>query len=109
MRDAVEGWLVLRGEDVPEPWRERAVRASLIPLLPGEASRLLEKKRSLPEVPPDEEPLLRAVAEGLPAAAIAQRLNVSVRTVERKLSFLRRSLGVRSTKELALLLARRGF
>lgn len=108
-RDEVDGWLLLRGDAVPERWRERATALSLIPLLPGEAAEILADGATLPGVGPEKEPLLRMVADGLDQADIAARLGVSVRTVERRLASLRRRLGVGSTSELARLLARRGF
>lgn len=103
------GWLFLPPDAVPRRWRDRAVDVSLVPLLPDEADRLLAGERLLPSVDHEDERLLMLVARGLSAPSIATELGTAVRTVERRLSRLRESFGVKTTGELAALLAREGF
>lgn len=104
-----EGWLFVRSSAVPERWRDRAVDVALLPLLPGEVGTLLAGREVRPLLDREDERLLRLVAEGRSAAAIARDLGLHPRTVQRRLARLRRRLGVRTTRELSALLARTGF
>lgn len=106
MRD---GWLLLPEDAVPERWKARAIKFCLVPLLPREAEGVLAGEPAVPELRPEDEPLLGLVARGLATTEIAVELGISPRTVERRLAALRRRLGVGSTADLARLLARRGF
>jgi DNA-binding NarL/FixJ family response regulator len=65
-------------------------------------------------VPPSglDEPdiqLLRLIAEGLPLDAVARRLQLSDRTVRRRLKAIRDRLGVDSSIQLIAWAARRGL
>lgn len=103
------GWLLLAPEAVPERWRDRSVPMMLVPLLPGEASSLLAGEPVLPVVSKDDETLLRMAARGASAGAIARRLHVGPRTVQRRLARYRKDLGVTTHAELRAELAKRGF
>ena len=102
------GWLLLSPAAVPDEWRARAVAMSLVPLLPAEAATVLAGGTARPQFAGEEE-LLRLVAAGCTRAAIARRLGVSVRTVQRRLARVQESTGVRTLPELTARLAKRGF
>jgi DNA-binding NarL/FixJ family response regulator len=102
-----EGWIFLRGEPVPGRWRERASAGYLVPLLPGEATQLLDAVDALD--PSEDEELVRLVARGLAAPEIAAELGKSLRSTQRHLARLRRRFGVATTAELATILRDRGF
>jgi DNA-binding NarL/FixJ family response regulator len=104
-------WIVVRGSagDVPEPWASRCIEMVMVPLMPGETKSLLARERAEPELQAEDLPLAQLVARGVPARRIASELAISSRSVERRLQRLRHRLGVSSTAELAVLLARRGF
>ncbi|HWC14609.1 MAG TPA: LuxR C-terminal-related transcriptional regulator [Actinomycetota bacterium] len=100
-------FLVFDVDDVPEEWRDRALRLALVPLLPDEAERFQ------PEAHHDraqgDERLLQMVAKGLAPTAIARQLDIPERTIERRLAQLRDRFGARSSAELTAFLAKRGF
>lgn len=104
-------WIFFRGSvtEIPERWRERAVPLWLLPLSPDESDALLEESRVTLTLPPPDAQIARLLAEGLAVDAIAKRLELSPRTVHRRLAALREQFGTASTVELALLLAKRGF
>ncbi len=102
-------FLLLPRDAVPEEWRERAAAMCLVPLLPDEAAELLRNGTTGPRMSPEEIAVARLAAQGLTVEAIAHRLELSVRSVHRRLARLRQRLGVGSTAELAAALARRGF
>lgn len=105
-RGPFEGWLFLRPDAVPKSWEERAVDVKMVPLLPGEAQDVLGRRS---KAEPDEESLLRLIAEGLSTAAIARRLSISSKSVQRRISRLEDRFSVSSKADLALVLARSGF
>ena len=103
------GWLILDPDNVPEAWRDRARSMALVPLLPEEASQILEEGSTEPAVAAHDPEFLRLIARGESAGVIARRLALSTRSVHRRLARLRDSLSVASTAELAAELSRRGF
>jgi DNA-binding NarL/FixJ family response regulator len=105
---AAAGWLFLPQNAVPERWRERGVAVVMVPLLPSEARSLLTEGATAQELPGDAE-LLGLVAAGCTRAAIARKLGVSLRTVQRRLADVQRRTGTASLPELAVLLAKQGF
>ena len=105
-----EGWLFLRGDTVPEKWRDRAVAVSLVPLTPGELEELVSPESSNGFVPePGDVELYKLIARGLPAPEIARELGIATRSVHRRLARLRDRLEVQTTAQLAAAFARRGF
>ncbi len=102
-----EVWVFIAGE-VPSRWLDRARPGSLVALLPEEADALLGHDDTETIDDHDRE-LAHLLARGLTVPAIARQLGVSPRSVDRRLASLRERLGVGSTPELALALARRGF
>ena len=106
---AAQGWLFLRPGPLPRRWRERAIQVTLVPLGPEEASELMEGSRSPMELDPMDEDLAHLTAQGLTVTAMANRMSLSARSVNRRLARLRQQFGVGSTAELAVELARRGF
>lgn len=104
-----EAWLFLRPKAVPERWRRRSLEVRMVPLLPEEAARVLAEETTTPEAGPEDEPLIKLLARGLSARAIAVELGMPLRTVERRLARLRERFGARSTAELAAFLSKRGF
>lgn len=93
-------WLIFSA-DVPERWSDRAITVQLVPLFPSEASDLLRGTAREPSVTAQEERILRLLGTGMTMANIARRLEVSTRSVERKVASLRDRLGVETTAELA--------
>lgn len=110
-RDEVGGWLFVRGPELPDLWRERAVPVFLVPLLPDESNQILTGGRIDGGVAPPaaNENFLSLVARGSTIRQMADELGVSTRTVQQRLQELRSRLGVASKAELAALLARKGF
>lgn len=102
------GWLFLTHDAVPERWQRRAVPMVMVPLLPTEARSLLTDGATDQRLSGDEE-LLRLVAAGCTRAAIARKLGVSLRTVQRRLARVQQVMGAGSLPELAVLLAKQGF
>lgn len=105
---ATRAWMIVEPADVPPRWEERAVPVLVVPLLPEEATAILQQGQ-LRAVDPAEERLARLVAQGMTVDAIARALGITSRSVQRRLANLRERLGVGSTAELAVELARRGF
>lgn len=104
-----EAWLVVRGAAAPEPWRSRGRPMTLVPLLPGEAARLLAGRPAQRELTEEDEQLATLSARGLTASQMARELDLSLRATQYRLARMRRRLDVGSTAELAALLSRRGF
>ena len=104
-------WIFLRGsvEDLPHPWRDRAIAVSLLPLTPDETRDMLQETTLRSRLSPDDAKIASLLASGLSPAAIASRTGKSPRTVHRRLAALRELLNTTSTAELAVLLASRGF
>lgn len=102
-------WLLLAPDAVPARWAERAVACSLLSLLPREAGMLLSGSAAVPELDPTDLRVAQLTTSGATTAEMARTLGVSDRTVQRRLSRLRRRLGADSKASLALELARRGF
>jgi DNA-binding CsgD family transcriptional regulator len=94
---------------VPTRWRPRARWVALIPLLPEEVSSLAAGEEARLTLDPQEERIASLLARGLSVSVIARELGEPLRTVQRRLARLRDRVGVRSTSELAVLLAARGF
>lgn len=103
------GWMFLAEDAVPERWRSRAQRVWFVPLLPEEAAHLLTAGETTPDVDPEDERIARLIAEGLSIDAISTRLDMSARSVHRRVARLRQRFDVASNRELATALARRGF
>ena len=108
-RRAVEGWLFIDPEALPDRWRDRAVTVSLVPLLPGEMSELVDDEGDgfIPQ--PGDIELIKLVAQGMSAHEMARRLGIATRSVHRRLARLRDRMGVQTTPQLAAEFARRGF
>lgn len=98
--------LVPAGTDVPLEWAERAVPILLVPLSPADVTALIEGKR---EHAPGDPLFFGLVARGRTARDIARRLDITDRSVYRRLAALRDDFGVSTNAELAAELARRGF
>lgn len=101
--------LFLSPDDVPPRWRSRAVEVLMVPLLPEEASDVLNRGADQPHLGRDDEELAKLLATGLSATAIASQLGITRRSVQRRVARLRDQVGVRTTGELVSFLARRGF
>jgi DNA-binding CsgD family transcriptional regulator len=69
----------------------------------------MEGSRSTVDLDPMDEDLAHLTAQGLTVSAMANRLSLSARSVNRRLARLRQQFGVGSTAELAVSLARRGY
>lgn len=80
---------------------------TLVPLTPPEVGDLLSGVPVASQV--RDLPLLRLVAEGLPVNQIARRLDVSPRTVYRRVARLKAQFDLMTLHDLAAELARRGF
>lgn len=104
-----QAWLFLRADSVPERWKQRSIAAALIPLSPQEVEEILGQGRTEPLLDPLDERIAQLTAQGVTVNAIARELKISTRSVDRHLARLRAELGVGSTTELAVELARRGF
>lgn len=105
----VPGWVILNSAAVPAGWRSRAIPMVLVPLTDEEADRLLADAPVEPTIAPADLELIHLVARGHTAPEIARTLNVSTRTVYRRITRLRSEFSVSSMEKLATELARRGF
>ena len=105
----VPGWVILTPGAIPERWRSRAIPMVLVPLVPSEALQLHSDPSVDEDVPAVLLPLVRLVARGLSAVAIARELGVSPRTVQRRVAQLSQDFDVSTIQQLASELARRGF
>jgi len=107
--EAPRAWLLFHPDDLPEGWKGRGVPMVLVPMLPDEVGFALEMEGALPGADPEDEPLLRLAARGLPSKTIARELHMSLRSVQRRLGRFTRRFNLGSRAELAAFLARRGF
>lgn len=107
-RGRPEGWVFVHPDAVPDRWRGRAVPMAAVPLVPGELAGLLGDG-AVPELEPHDERILRLVARGLSARAMARELGVTPRSIQYRLARLRERFEVGSTAELVAEAARRGF
>ncbi|HEV3472443.1 MAG TPA: LuxR C-terminal-related transcriptional regulator [Actinomycetota bacterium] len=105
----VPGWLIVNPDAVPQHWQERALPAMVVPLTPAEADQLFAAKPIETGLQTADLELVRLIASGHTAAEIGRSLNLSTRTVYRRVTALRRELEVETIEELATELARRGF
>lgn len=103
------GWLFIRGDRLPDRWAKRAIKASLVPLLPEEYRLLVSTGRVEPQLEAQQAELLELLTEGLTIDQIARRLDVNTRTVQRRLAKLRAHFSATSTADLIVEAARRGF
>lgn len=106
---AVDAWLFVRGESVPQRWRSRAISVSLIPLLPSESETLLATGTAEPALEEEDMHMASVVARGSSLQSIAREMSMSLRTVQRKLAQLEQRLGVSGKRELQQLLRAGGF
>lgn len=107
---AGEVWLMFVDSDsVPESWRERVRPISGVRLLDEEVQLIGVGAEWGTQLDPQDLQLAVLVARGTPVGVMAKRLEMSIRTVQRRLSGLRKQFGVTSTVELAGRLAERGF
>lgn len=105
----LSSWFLCRPEDVPERLRARGIPLVLVPLLPDELGQAFGLDRVIPGVDPEDEPLLPLAARGRNPSVIARELNLSIRTVQRRLIRLCRRFDLESRAELAAFLTERGF
>lgn len=94
---------------VPPHWQSRAVDLVMVPLLPDEAAQMLQGGAEGPRLSPADQALVEFLAGGLSADAIATRLGLTRRSVQRRIARLRDDVGVTTTPELVSFFARRGF
>ena len=101
--------LLLISDRIPAAWQSRALRVWFVPLGSAEAFRLLERETPSASIDPEDEPLARLVARGLPAKAIAHELGLTTRSLYRRLARLRLHLEAGSIPELVATLAAAGY
>lgn len=94
---------------LPSRWQGRAVELVMVPLLPDETAEMLQGEAKGPRLSPADEALVELLAGGLSADAIATRLGITRRSVQRRIARLRDDVGVTTTAELVSFFARRGF
>ncbi len=102
-------WVLMPPGRVPPRWSDRARQMSLVPLLPDEATHLLESRSASLELTLDEERVARLAARGASAGAIGAELHMTKRSVYRRLARLRKRVGARNAAELAAELSKLGF
>ena len=83
--------------------------ALLIPLLPSEFAQLQNGRRVEPRLSSTDERIAGLLAAGVSQSRIAQVVGLSLRTVQRRVGFLKRSFGVQTAQQLANRLAAVGF
>lgn len=103
------GWVFLHPSRLPEGWRRRAIPVLLVPLLPPEAEAIFNGKETALRLDPEDEQMAALLARGETVGAIARRLGVPPRSLDRRLAELRERVGAGSTAQLATMLARAGF
>lgn len=94
---------------VPVPWRARAQRVALIPLLPEELAAVLSGSPASPALDERDEEIARLLTTGASLAEMGRSVGLSPRGVQHRLAALRQRFGVRTTTELAAYLARHGI
>ncbi|MGH2750862.1 MAG: hypothetical protein ACRDK3_08335 [Actinomycetota bacterium] len=100
-------WLLVAPDtDLPPEWAERAIELLALPLVPREVTVLIERKRVHHTADPH---FLHMVAQGLATRDIARALDITDRSVYRRLAALRGEFAVDTNAELTAQLARRGF
>jgi len=99
-------WLLLAPESLPDAWRGRSVPLAGVWLHPDEIAALATGDDAATPERSDRD-LVPLVLQGLPHDDIARVLNVSVRTLQRRLARLRARVGARSQAELVTILAHR--
>lgn len=100
-------WLLVDRDAIPTRFDGRVIDLGLVPMLPSEVASFL---RHVPDRDQREERTLAAlVAQRVPAAQIAERLQVSRRTAYRRIDALKKSVGATTYGELAASLRERGF
>ncbi|MFN2525825.1 MAG: helix-turn-helix domain-containing protein [Actinomycetota bacterium] len=102
-------WVLMTPPRVPDRWLGRASEMLLVPLMPDEATQLLETGTAPLALTVEEEQVARLAARGESADAIAAALHMSKRSVYRRLTRLRRLTGVENAAELAGRLSNLGF
>ena len=107
--DVPTAWILLENGALPDEWAARSRQVQMVALTPEETAQVLQHKQLAHSLPPDDEKLLRLCAQGLSAPQIARRLDMSERTVERRLERLRKRFDVETTPALVSLLARSGW
>ena len=100
------GWLLLRPHLVPDRWAARAVEMRGVWLDADEVSGLLDQAGPEDRLSAEERELVPLVAAGLTRGAIADRLHLSPRTVQRRIARLRSRVGAETHAELVAVLAR---
>ena len=81
----------------------------LVPLMPAEATQLLESGTASLSLTVEEEQVARLAARGESADAIAEALHMTKRSVYRRLARLRRLAGAENAAQLAGRLSKLGF
>lgn len=93
-------WVLVDHDAVPARWADRARNVAVIPLLADESADLLNGE-PVSRMDDTDERLLRLIGRGLSSKAIAARLRISERTVDRRVARLKNELGARSRFDLA--------
>ncbi|MDP9068275.1 MAG: LuxR C-terminal-related transcriptional regulator [Actinomycetota bacterium] len=102
-------WVLMPPRRVPPRWSDRGVDMLLVPLMPDEATSLLEEGTAALGLTDEEERVARLAARGESADAIAAELHMTKRSVYRRLARLRKRLGVENATQLAGRLSKLGF
>lgn len=102
-------WVLMSEAEVPERWKDRAVRLSLVPLLPAEADGVLRSGWTNQLASPDDVAVARLAARGRSAREIAAELHMTPRSVYRRLARLRDHVGAKTSTELVARLVEHGF
>lgn len=97
-------WVIVDRVSVPERWADRALDVAMIPLLADEFADLLNGD-PVSKMDGTDEELLRLIGAGLSSGAIAQRLRISERTVDRRIARLKDRFGAASRFDLAKIAA----
>lgn len=103
-QDSAVAWVIVDPSAVPERWAGRAWAVAAIPLLADESADLLNGTPVTRMDRMDEE-LLRLIGDGLSSRAIAGRLQISERTVDRRVAHIKDRLGAASRFDLARIAA----
>lgn len=102
--ESTAAWVIVDRDAVPMLWADRAQDVALIPLLPEESTDLLNGN-PVSKMGRMDEQLLRLIGEGLSSRAMATKLRISERTVDRRVARLKDRLGVSSRIDLARIAA----
>lgn len=104
--EAFAGWVLIEADAIPPTWAKRARKIALVPLLRGELESLSIQADPLDD---RDRQVAELLVQGRPISGVANQLGITSRTVERRLTGLRRRYGVDSTAQLIAELARQGF